>query len=856
MLLLGLVVLWAGGVFKVKTADGILVVQVNEPNAEVFVDGDRMTVSWNDGGTKAEIHVKPGTRKVEVKKDGFGVDGTDLTFRDGDREVFTARLLPEQVAKADQPPQEKPAPPDVPPEKSPPPPDAPKPAAPPVAGAADDDKGFVPLFNGKDLTGWSVAPIETGNYQGWVVEDGALVAHGDNFKTRNFLFTDREYADFVLRLEFIFDEGGSLSSGVGLRAIPGEKLPAYGRLIQDYPVLKLGGAPGAAAKEETGTISWVLDGFDVKPDRSADLLPPGSWNRLEIEVKGRTIRTSVNGKQILDAALAPVALLSDGSVPALGRPKGRIGLQKHTGTIRFLHIRIKELPPADAAAPPAPAADGFVSLFNGKDLTGWQGLVPINERAKLSPEELAKKQKEADEKDLPHWTVQDGILVYDGKGDNLQTVKDYGDFELYVDWKIPPKGDSGIYLRGNPQVQIWDSDNLGEDLKKDWHTGSGGLWNDENHPNQPLVKADNPIGEWNTFHIIMKGDKVTVWLNGKKVVDDTPLENYWEPGKPLPATGPIELQHHGDKLWFKNIYIKELTPADAAAPPVPAGDGFVPLFNGKDLTGWAGLEDFWSVKDGVISGHETKEGSKQTDFVLTAMQPADFELHFSYKFATPDGNSGVQVRSKVLDEPTYRVGGCQADFDAKGDYDGSFYDEAGDRGTMSSRGEKTIWDARNQRHNEKLPGSGDELKKVVKVGDWNDCVIVAKGSRITYTINGRLTTDLIDDSPKALKEGVIALQLHAGFTMEVLFKDIKIKVLPPSQAEDQGFVPLFNGKNLTGWQVFNGKEEVWAAEDGLLVTEGGGGGWLMTEQEYADFEVRLEFKLSEECNSGVAFAPP
>ena len=93
--LLGLVVLWAGGVFKVRTADGILVVQVNEPNAEVFVDGDRMTVSWNDGGTKAEIHVKPGTRKVEVKKDGFGVDGTDLTFRDGDREVFTARLLPE-----------------------------------------------------------------------------------------------------------------------------------------------------------------------------------------------------------------------------------------------------------------------------------------------------------------------------------------------------------------------------------------------------------------------------------------------------------------------------------------------------------------------------------------------------------------------------------------------------------------------------------------------------------------------------------------------------------------------------------------------------------------------------------------
>jgi hypothetical protein len=224
-----------------------------------------------------------------------------------------------------------------------------------------------------------------------------------------------------------------------------------------------------------------------------------------------------------------------------------------------------------AAAPFAAAADeekagpndnkppeGFTALFNGKELTNWQGLVPINERAKLSPEELARKQQEANDKYLPHWTVQNGILVYDGKGNNLQTAKDYGDFELYVDWKIGPKGDSGIYLRGNPQVQIWDSDNLGENLKKDLHTGSGGLWNNKKNPNQPLVKADNPVGEWNTFHIIMKGDKVTVFLNGKKVVDDTPLENYWEPGKPLPATGPIELQHHGDNLWFKNIYVKEL----------------------------------------------------------------------------------------------------------------------------------------------------------------------------------------------------------------------------------------------------------------------------------------------------------
>jgi hypothetical protein len=198
--------------------------------------------------------------------------------------------------------------------------------------------------------------------------------------------------------------------------------------------------------------------------------------------------------------------------------------------------------PRDNLPPP-----GFTALFNGKDLTGWQGLVELPQRKKLSPEGLAKKQEEANRKYLPHWTVKDGILTYDGKGQSLQTAKDYGNVELYVDWKIEKKGDSGIYLRGNPQVQIWDNPE-----------GSGGLYNNKKHPSKPLKFADKPVGQWNTFHIIMKADRVTVFLNGVKVVDDTPLENYWERGQPLPARGPIELQHHGDRLWFKNIYIKEL----------------------------------------------------------------------------------------------------------------------------------------------------------------------------------------------------------------------------------------------------------------------------------------------------------
>jgi hypothetical protein len=209
--------------------------------------------------------------------------------------------------------------------------------------------------------------------------------------------------------------------------------------------------------------------------------------------------------------------------------------------------------PGDNTPPP-----GFTALFNGKDLTGWQGLVELPLRSKLSPGELARRQQEANRKYLPHWKVKDGILAYDGKGQSLQTAKDHGNFELYVDWKIQKGGDSGIYLRGNPQVQVWDSDTTPGARGPDRGSGSGGLWNNKNHPNRPLKTADRPVGQWNTFHIIMKGDRVTVFLNGEKVVDDTPLENYWERGKPLPARGPIELQHHGDRLWFKNIYIREL----------------------------------------------------------------------------------------------------------------------------------------------------------------------------------------------------------------------------------------------------------------------------------------------------------
>lgn len=231
-----------------------------------------------------------------------------------------------------------------------------------------------------------------------------------------------------------------------------------------------------------------------------------------------------------------------------------------------MNIRLAAVALAMALLAPAARTDdkppaGFTALFNGKNLDGWKGHTTMPERAKQKPEELAKTQAARTKTALEHWKVVDGAIHCDGKGGvSLVTDKDYGNFELLLDWKIEKNGDSGIYLRGQPQVQIWDSENTPGARGADKNSGSGGLWNNPagDKAKMPLKKADKPVGEWNTFHITVIGDEVTVKLNGVVVVEKGKLLNYWEKGKPVPEKGPIELQFHGDPLWFKNIYIKEL----------------------------------------------------------------------------------------------------------------------------------------------------------------------------------------------------------------------------------------------------------------------------------------------------------
>jgi hypothetical protein len=210
---------------------------------------------------------------------------------------------------------------------------------------------------------------------------------------------------------------------------------------------------------------------------------------------------------------------------------------------------------------------GFTALFNGKDLTNWRGRQPNYDprtEAALPKDELAKKQAEWNTARDAHWRVdaQKEEIVSDGQNPHLATVKDYGDFEFHVDWlMVSPNGDPGIYLRGIPQVQIWDPNNSRE-VKNGVDKGSGALWN--NRPDSPgrfpLVKADKPVGEWNTMRIRMVGDKVWVWLNDQLTVDGQVMHNYFDKSgaTPVPARGPIELQTHNSEMRFRNIYIKEL----------------------------------------------------------------------------------------------------------------------------------------------------------------------------------------------------------------------------------------------------------------------------------------------------------
>lgn len=293
-----------------------------------------------------------------------------------------------------------------------------------------------------------------------------------------------------------------------------------------------------------------------------------------------------------------------------------------------------------SAAPNPPP--GFVAIFNGKDLTGWRGGDTFDHRKWIALPEAERAAKDAEwTADMrKHWSVENDELVNDGHGKYATTVKDYGDFELLLEYKTVPLADSGIYLRGCPQVQIWDHTNEKE-FKNGADKGSGGLWN--NNPGapgkDPLVMADRPFGEWNKFRILMVGSRVSVWLNDKLVVDHANLDNYYDRKVPVPAKGPIELQTHGGEIRWRNIFLREIPATEANSILEKHGaNGFKSVYNGRNFDGWAGPIDNYDVKEGAIVCKPGKGGT-----IYTKDDYSDFAARLEFKLP-PGGNNGLAIR--------------------------------------------------------------------------------------------------------------------------------------------------------------------------------------------------------------------
>ena len=452
---------------------------------------------------------------------------------------------------------------------------------------------------------------------------------------------------------------------------------------------------------------------------------------------------------------------------------------------------------------------GFTALFNGKDLSGWYGwgTQDPTDLWKMTPEEQAAYKKKSVEGGLTdakgndkgdhinaHWSVQNGELVNDGKGLYLTTDKDYGDFELMVDYKMLPLGDSGIYLRGLPQVQIWDYTEESK-FKLGADKGSGSLWNNKGEEGKfPTKRMDKPFGEWNSFLIKMIGERVTVTFNGEVVVNNAPMENYFanakagykafgkQPAKgeakpeekkpngfmvdPAFPRGPIQLQTHGSEIRWRNVYVREIG-AEESNKILAArnAEGFVEQINGKDLSNWQGAVDSYEVVDGAVRCKNGKGGD-----LLTKDEFENGIIRVEFKLP-PAGNNGIALRTPL--------GGHSAS-------DGlelQIIDSDGYNAKMAAAGKKGL--EPDQYHGSLYHCVGAKHGYLRPVGEWNFEEIEIHGQKIKVTLNGTKILDVDIDTfdrsqiahpPKGLDhtKGYIGF---AGHTDPVEFRSFKVKKL-------------------------------------------------------------------------------
>src|SRR6056297_1148014 len=405
--------------------------------------------------------------------------------------------------------------------------------------------------------------------------------------------------------------------------------------------------------------------------------------------------------------------------------------------------------------------EGFENLTNGSDFSLWHGRPNLDPRkyAGTSDDQKAKWNQEI----ADHWSYDGDVVVNDGHGAYLTTNEDFGDIELRLKYKTVPRADSGIYLRGTPQVQIWDSTDEGK-FKIGGDKGSGGLWN--NAPGSPgkdpLVLADKPFGEWNDVRIVQVGERTSVWWNGKMVVDHARMHNYWDRALPLFAKGPIQLQTHGGEIQWRDVRVKRLSAEESNAILASHGhDGFEPIFDGQSLTDWDGAVDDYEVVDGGIQCRKGRGGN-----LFTKETYSDFVVRLEFVLP-PGGNNGLAIRYPGKGNPAYQgmtelqvLDNTAAQYDGKLDprqYHGSAYGmAAAERGYLRP------------------------------LGEWNFQEVTVDGSTITVELNGTviLHTDLsqveeyMSDSPhpgKTLESGHFGF---AGHSAPVRFRKLAVQELP------------------------------------------------------------------------------
>ena len=397
--------------------------------------------------------------------------------------------------------------------------------------------------------------------------------------------------------------------------------------------------------------------------------------------------------------------------------------------------------------------EGFTSLFNGEDFTGWHGMPHFSpyELAELSEEEKQAKLSEWNEQLMEHWKVEDGVIVNDGDGPYLTTDDSFRDFELLLDYWMQPLGDSGVYLKATPQVQIWDFTEAGGKWDLGADKGSGGLWN--NSPGapgkDPLVLADKPFGEWNTLRIRQVGARTSVWLNDQLVVDHAILENYWKRDEPLLVSGPLQLQTHGSEIRWRNIFLREI-PTDEANQILRehSGDSFESVFNGEDLTGWSGATENYEVVDGAIRCRPGQGGVLFTD-----KEYGDFIVRLEFQLP-PAGNNGLALR-----------------YPGRGD---AAYHGMTELQVLDSEHPNYDWIDPRQAHGAAYGMLAPARGYLRETGEWNYQEVTVEGSKIRVELNGNVILEAYS-FPTEADEMFLNLFFLVGFY--VLFRMLAVLCL-------------------------------------------------------------------------------